>query len=147
MASYNDVFNDDDVPYWLTAKEDDIQSSQHRDTCVLGFSFFFDSCSAEYRVSQFSRDAGQTKPPGAVRRSQTSRFSEDPAVEEQRFGTMSSVIDPLPTFLGEGIPNVPSDALPRVSKSSNILQGGSDSRDTMKLGILPAISVRRSITQ
>ncbi|KAL2644369.1 hypothetical protein R1flu_011956 [Riccia fluitans] len=57
MASYNDIFYDDETPSWLTGKENDSQGSQHRN-CVLGFSRFVDSCSEEYSASPFSRDTG-----------------------------------------------------------------------------------------
>ncbi|KAL2644372.1 hypothetical protein R1flu_011959 [Riccia fluitans] len=57
MASYNDIFCDDEVPSWLTGKEDDSQGSQVRVNCILGFSVFFGSSSAEYGASQVSGDA------------------------------------------------------------------------------------------
>ncbi|KAL2644368.1 hypothetical protein R1flu_011955 [Riccia fluitans] len=56
MASYNDVFYDDDAPSWLTAKEDDSEGRQQRNNCVLGFSVFCSRCSTELCGLQFSGD-------------------------------------------------------------------------------------------
>ncbi|KAL2611620.1 hypothetical protein R1flu_023312 [Riccia fluitans] len=56
MASYNDIFCDDEAPSWLTGKEDDSQGSQVKDNCILGFSVVFGSCLAEYGAPQSSGD-------------------------------------------------------------------------------------------